>query len=58
VKNSFDLLLLDHTVEYCTHSANLALIKAIANLQQSAHKAKRTLYDRFCSLFHLYVYAL
>jgi len=53
VENSFDLLLLDHTVEYCTHSAKLALIKAIANLQQSAHKAKRTLYDRYCSFIYM-----
>jgi len=31
VKNSFDLLLLDHSLkslEYCAHSAKLALIKA------------------------------
>jgi len=30
VTNRFDLLLLDHSLEYCTHSSNLALIKAIA----------------------------
>jgi len=28
----------DHSLEYCTHSAKLALIKAIASLQQSTHK--------------------
>jgi len=39
VTNSFDLLLLGHSLEYCTHSAELALIKAIARLQQSTHKA-------------------
>jgi len=32
VKNSFDLLLLDHSVQYCGHSAKIALIKAIAGL--------------------------
>jgi len=36
--NRFDLLLLDHSLEYCTHSSNLTLIKAIASLQQSTHK--------------------
>jgi len=36
--NIFDLLLLDHTLEYFTHSTKLALIKAIASLQQSTHK--------------------
>ena len=34
----FDLLLLDHSHEYCAHRAKLALIKAIASLQQSTHK--------------------
>jgi len=38
VTNRIDLLLLDHSIEYCTHSSNLALIKAIASLQQSTHK--------------------
>jgi len=43
VTNTFDLLLLDHSLEYFTHSTKLALIKAIASLQQSTHKAKCTL---------------
>jgi len=30
---SFDLLLLDHSLEYFTHITKLALIKAIASLQ-------------------------
>jgi len=38
VTHRFDLLLLDHSLEYCTHSAILALIKAIASLQQSTQK--------------------
>jgi len=38
VTNILDLLLLHHSLEYCTHSAKLALIKAIASLQQSTHK--------------------
>ena len=38
VTHSFDLLLLDHFLEYFTHSTKLALIKAIARLQQSTHK--------------------
>jgi len=32
--------LLDNSLQYCTHSAKLALIMAIARLQQSTHKAK------------------
>jgi len=32
------------SLEYCTHSAKLALIKAIASLQQATHKAKKKLY--------------
>jgi len=31
------------------------LIKAIASLQQSTHKAKWTLYGRFCSLCFIYM---
>jgi len=38
VTNRVDHLLLDHSLEYCTHSAKPALIKAIASLQQSTHK--------------------
>jgi len=38
VTNIFDLLLLDHSLEYWTHSAKLPLIKVIASLQQSTHK--------------------
>jgi len=38
VTNRVDRLLLDHSLEYCTHSAKPALIKAIASLQQSTHK--------------------
>ena len=38
VTNRFDLLFPDHSLEYCAHSAKLALIKAIASLQQSTHK--------------------
>jgi len=38
VTNRFDLLLLDHSFAYCTHSAKLELIKATASLQQSTHK--------------------
>ena len=38
VTHRFDLLLLDHSLEYCTHSAKLALMKAIASLQQSTHQ--------------------
>jgi len=53
--NILDLLLLDHSFQCCTHSATLALIKAIASLQQSTHKAKRTLYGRFCSLCFIYM---
>jgi len=48
VTSSFDLLLLDHSLEYFTHSTKLALIKA--SLQQSTHKAKCTPHGRFCSL--------
>jgi len=54
VKNRFDILLLDHSLECCTYSAKLALIKAIASPQQSTHKAKGTLYGRFCSLCFIY----
>jgi len=50
VTNTFDLLMLDHSLEYFTHSTKRALIKAIASLQQSTHKAKCTLYGRFCRL--------
>jgi len=50
VTNSFDLSLLGHSVEYFTHSTKLALIKAIASLQQSTHKAKCTLHGRSCSV--------
>jgi len=50
VTNRLDLLLLDHSLQYCAHSAKLALVKAIASLQQSTHKTKWTLYGRFCSL--------
>ena len=46
VTNSFDLLLLDHSLEYFRHSTKLALMKAIASLQQSTHKAKCTQYGR------------
>ena len=56
-EKQFDLLLLDHSLEYCTHSTKLALIKAIASLQQSTHKAKCTLWA-FQSMFHLHVHAL
>jgi len=38
VTNRFDLLLVDHSLEYCTHSAKRAVIKTIASLQQSTHK--------------------
>jgi len=38
VTNRFDLLFVDHSLEHCTHNAKLALIKAIASLQQSTHK--------------------
>jgi len=55
VTNRFDLLLLDHSLQYCTHSAKLALIKTIASLQQSTHKAKWTLYGHFCSLCFIYM---
>jgi len=48
--------LLDHSLEYFTHSSKLALIKAIASLQQSTHKAKCTLYERFCSLCFIYMW--
>jgi len=50
VTNSFDLLLLDHSLEYFTHSTKLALIKAIASLQQSTHKAKCPLYGRLFNM--------
>jgi len=55
VTNSFDISLLDHSLEYFTHSTKLAFIKAIASLQQSTHKAKRTLYGRFCSMCFIYM---
>jgi len=55
VTNRFDLLLLDHSLEYCIHSAKLELIKAIASLQQSTHKTKDTLYGRFCCLCFIYI---
>ena len=58
VTSSFDLLLLDHSLEYFAHSTKLALIKAIASLQQWTHKAKCTLYGRLWSVFHLYVHVL
>jgi len=58
MKNSFDLFLLDHSLEYCTQSVKLALIKTIASLQQSTHKAKCTLWAFLQSVFHLYVHAL
>jgi len=45
VKNKFDRILLCHSLEYCTHSAELALV---------------ALYGPFCclSVFHLYMHAL
>ena len=55
VTNSFDLLLLDHSLEHFAHSTKLALIKAIASLQQWTHKAKCTLYGRLCSLCFIYM---
>jgi len=59
VTNSFDLLLLDYSLEYFTHSTKLALIKSIANLQQSTHKAKPLyIWALLQSVFHLYVHAL
>jgi len=45
------------SLQYCTHSAKLALTKAIASLQQSTHKAKWTLYWRFCSLCFTFICA-
>jgi len=56
VTNTFDLLLLDHSLQYCTHRTKLALIKAIASLQQSTHKAKCTLCGRLCSLCFIYMW--
>jgi len=56
VENNIDLLLLDHSLEYCTHSAKLALIQAIASVQQSTHKAKCTLWPFLQSMFHLYMH--
>jgi len=38
VPNMFALLLLDHSPEYCAHSAKLAVIKAITSLHQSTHE--------------------
>jgi len=38
VTNRFYLLLLHHSLEYCTYSVKLALIKAITSLQQCTHK--------------------
>jgi len=65
VKNSFGILLLDYSLEYCrpTHSVKLALLKAIVSLrltklQQSTHKAKCTQWAFLQSVFHLYVHAL
>jgi len=55
VTNRFSLLLLDHSLEYCAHSAKLALIKAIGSLQQSTRKGKSTLYGCFCSLCFSYM---
>jgi len=57
VKSSFCLLLLDHSLEYFTHIlyTQLALIKAIASLQQSTRKAKCTLCGRFFSLCFIYM---
>jgi len=54
VTNRFGLLLLAHSLEHCTHT-KLALMKAIASLQQSTHKAKGSLYGRFCSLSFSYI---
>jgi len=47
--------LLDHSLQYYTYSAKLALIKAIASLQQFTHKTKWTPYGRFCSLCFIYM---
>jgi len=47
------------SLEYCTHSAKLALIKAIASLQQATHKAKKNSIWAFLqSVFHLHVHTL
>jgi len=57
--NSSDLLLLDHShAFYCISdsSVNLALLQAIASLQQTTHKAKCTLWAFLQSVFHLYVH--
>jgi len=55
VTNRFDLSLLDHYLEYCTHSAKLALINAITGLHQSTHKDKYTLFGRFCNVCYIYM---
>jgi len=52
--NRFDLLLLGHSLEYCTHSAKLALVNAIASLQQSTHKLN-ALWAFLQSVSHLYL---
>ena len=57
VKNSFDLLLLDHSLKYRTHSVKFALINAVASLQPSTHKASCTLWPFLQSVF-LYVHAV
>ena len=59
VTNSFDILLLDPSLEYFTHSTKLAFIKAIASLEKSTHKAKCTLYTGVsAAVFHLCVHVL
>jgi len=50
VTNSFGNLLLDYSLEYFTHSTKLALIKAIASLQQLLAFRQH--------VFHLYVHVL
>jgi len=61
MKKSFDLLLLDRSLAfYCIldSRAKPALMKAIANQQQSTHKVKCTLWACLLSMFHLYVHTL
>ena len=55
VTNSFGHLLLDYSLECFTHITKVALLKVIASLQQSTHKAKCTLYGRFRSLCFIYM---
>jgi len=59
VTNIFDLLLLDHSLQYCTHSGKLALLKAIASLQPIDSQSQMdSIWAFLQSVFHLNVHAL